>query len=325
MNKQLTVNAQRIEARLQARFSTRQPQAMYAPMHYLLKAGGKRVRPQLVMLAYEACGGQNTTAIIDLAVAVELFHNFTLVHDDIMDAADLRRGRPTVHVQYDEPTAILAGDAMYTEAFKLVVMSFPERAALLAEIFASVAMGVCEGQAEDMAYTGQFNVMPEQYIEMIRKKTAVLLGGSLQLGALAAGVSLEDSRLMYLLGEKIGIGFQLNDDYLDVYAEADFGKTSGGDILQDKNTYLRIRALQKADRYQKEALLNWSNVSAPDDGPAKVQAVKAIYDALEIGTETQRLANRYHNEGQQLLSDIASFADTAPLTEFFDWLRQRQT
>ncbi|MEM9985929.1 MAG: polyprenyl synthetase family protein, partial [Bacteroidota bacterium] len=222
------------------------PHNLYAPMGYILSLKGKRIRPILTLLAYQGVSGQVPHQAMNLAVSLELFHNFTLMHDDIMDRAPMRRGQPAVHIKWDENIAILSGDALFAFSMGLVVEGFPQHAAALAKEYARVAMGVCEGQMEDLDMAQQEQVSIEEYIEMIRKKTAVLLGGCLSLGALAAGASAELADEMRRYGEMLGIAFQLQDDLMDAFPPENFGKQVGGDIIENKKTYLFLKALELA-------------------------------------------------------------------------------
>ncbi|HEX2900570.1 MAG TPA: polyprenyl synthetase family protein [Bacteroidia bacterium] len=264
---------------------------LYAPMAYILELGGKRIRPMLLLMSYQAMAGRNGLEALNCATAVEFFHNFSLMHDDIMDRAPVRRGKPTVHEKWDTNTAILSGDAMFALAYEFLIKDFPQQAAPLLREFTRVAVGVCEGQMEDMEMAGKRANVP-QYIEMIRKKTAMLIGGSLSLGAIAAGADEQEVQRLYQLGETAGIGFQLHDDYLDVYAPADkFGKQVGGDILENKMTFLLIRCIERADSAQKKRLdhLLYEEKSAE----VKVAGVMALYAELGIQQETLAEMDRY--------------------------------
>lgn len=294
---------------------------LYAPMAYILGLGGKRVRPLLLLLSYQAMSGRNGSNALNCATAVELFHNFSLVHDDIMDRAPMRRGQPTVHEKWNTNTAILSGDAMFALAYDFLIRDFPERAAALLREFTRVAVGVCEGQMEDMEMAGNPAKVP-QYIEMIRKKTAMLIGGSLSLGAIAAGAETDEVERLYQLGETAGIGFQLHDDYLDVYAPAaKLGKQVGGDILENKMTFLLIRCLEKANPQQRirlDQLLYWT--PSPE---AKVAGIMELYVEMGIQEETLLEMNRYFQAADGIAEDFRGRPGFDLIHSFFKSLAQR--
>ena len=247
---------------------------LYAPVHYLMGLGGKRMRPVLALLAGEAEG--NREAAAPVAVAVELFHNFTLMHDDIMDEAPLRRGRPTVHARWDTSAAILSGDAMYTLAVTALAEAPADRLPGLLACFNRTALEVCVGQQADLAFAGRQDVTVEDYCEMIRLKTSVLVAAACAMGAEAAGASAERVQRWYRFGERVGLAFQLQDDLLDAFGEAT-GKQLGGDILADKQTFLMLHAQAQADGLLRAELDRWAG---PTDRPqAKIQAVTAAFRA----------------------------------------------
>ena len=222
------------------------PDGLYAPVRYELSLGGKRVRPLLTLLACELFGGEADRAI-DAAVGLEVFHNFTLLHDDVMDKADVRRGKPTVHKVWDENTAILSGDAMEIIAFRYMARTPAPHTAAVVDWFLKTALEICEGQQFDMEFESRDDVTEAEYIEMIRLKTAVLLGGALKIGAIIGGAGADDADRIYRFGESLGLAFQLQDDWLDVYGDpARFGKKIGGDILNNcrRPTMTRPRRLQ---------------------------------------------------------------------------------
>ncbi|MGY3053065.1 geranylgeranyl diphosphate synthase type II [Pedobacter sp. UYEF25] len=257
------------------------PSDLYDPIKYILSLGGKRIRPLMVLMSTELFG-KDAEESIHAAMAVEVFHNFTLVHDDIMDNAPLRRGKETVHKKWDVNTAILSGDVMMVEANKhLAKVNIIYLKAVL-DTFNTTAQGVCEGQQLDMDFEIRNDVSIDDYLNMIRLKTAVLLGGALKLGAILAGASAEDADLIYQFGENIGIAFQLHDDILDVYADPKkFGKQVGGDIIANKKTYLLLKAIELAKGEQKEILDKWLATKYININEKLVQ-VKRIYDELEI-------------------------------------------
>jgi len=287
------------------------PAPLYQPMSYLLGHTGKRVRPVLAVLAYQACEGKEQDKMISASLALEMVHNFTLMHDDIMDQAPVRRGQPTVHIKWDVNTAILSGDALFALAYPQLITPFPEVAAQMVRFFTDVVVGVCEGQMEDMVKAQEPHVSIPEYIEMIRKKTAVLIGGALGLGAIAAQAKQPFVDALYQIGELMGTGFQLQDDLLDVYGDqTKFGKQPGGDIIENKKTYLLLRALEKSGRYQKENLLNW--LQYQEDNSEKVKQITSIYDELNIKSETSELIDNYYSRAQEKLN---SLSDKLSITE----------
>jgi geranylgeranyl diphosphate synthase type II len=308
-----------IESCLKAQgFDTKRPEHLYAPMAYLLQHEAKRVRPVLAVLAYQYCGGKNPEGMTEAATAIELVHNFTLMHDDIMDHAPTRRGMPTVHEKWDTNIAILSGDALFALAYPLLIRNFPERASELVNFFTKVVVEVCEGQMEDMDLAASLKGGIPEYLEMIRKKTAVLIGGSLAIGGIAAGVERDTVDKLYQAGMLMGIGFQLQDDLLDVYAaQADFGKQVGGDIIENKKTFLLLRALEKADRYRKEALMNW--MQHQGDPAEKIAGVVQIFNELEIREEAEAKISGYFQEAQSVLSGLP---DHSGRTELLDYLEK---
>lgn len=239
------------------------------------------MRPVLVLVAAELFGGDIKKAI-DAAIGIELFHNFTLMHDDIMDKAPLRRGKPTVHEKWNESAAILSGDVMFVEAYKLMIKVDDTILREVLDIFSSTASGVCQGQQEDMNFEQRDDVSIDEYIGMIRKKTAVLLAGSMQIGALIGGADKQQSELLYSFGENLGIAFQLQDDILDVYGDPEkFGKQVGGDIISNKKTFLLIKALELAKGEIADELNYWLNLETFDI-EAKVSTVSLIYNKLKV-------------------------------------------
>lgn len=297
--------------------------SMYQPMGYIFQMGGKRIRPTLLLLAYQAISGNNPETALGPAVAVEMFHNFTLMHDDIMDNAPVRRGLATVHEKWDQNTAILAGDALFAIAMEKTVEGFPQFAGRLVREFSRVAVGVCEGQMEDLEMAGATQSTVDRYIEMIRKKTAMLLGGSMSLGAIAAGASEAEIEAMYQYGEWMGIGFQLQDDYLDVYADAaKFGKQVGGDILENKMTFLLIRALEQANETQKPVLNQL--LFEEKDSEAKIKGVMDIYAALEIPRQTREKTNEYFDKAHQVGEKLMKYPGFQYIDQYLMALTQRE-
>ena len=265
-----------------ADFLSRYPDTeLYAPVHYLMGLGGKRLRPVLVMAACEACGGTKEVAL-PAALAVELFHNFTLMHDDIMDDAPLRRGHATVHEKWDDNLAILSGDALHVMACEALLEAPADALPTLLRMYHRTALEVCEGQEQDMAFETRDQVALEEYMEMIRLKTSVLLAAALDMGGASAGADDATREALYEFGLHVGLAFQLQDAYLDAFGNPDnFGKQVGGDILADKKTFLLIRALEKAQGADREALA--AELGQKRDG--KVERVLDLYRRLGVDVE----------------------------------------
>ena len=270
------------------------PDGLYAPMRYALEEGGKRIRPILVLMGCNLFH-ESVTVARPAALAVEVFHNFTLLHDDIMDASDTRRGKPSVYKKWNENTAILSGDMMLIYAYRLLTRCEPHVVPRLLEVFNTGALGVCEGQQYDMEFETRENVSVDEYLEMIRLKTAVLLGGALQMGAICGGASAEQTELLYRFGLMIGLAFQLQDDLLDTYGDpALLGKPVGEDILAGKKNFLLSSALALAteeDRQQLLTLLHDNTLPAAE----KIAAIKAIYDKLNLKKRTEQKISEYFN------------------------------
>ena len=229
---------------------TRTPKGLYEPIEYILSLGGKRIRPVLMLMAYNLYK-EDISSIYDPATGIEVYHNHTLLHDDLMDRSDMRRGKPTVHKVWNDNTAILSGDTMLILAFRYIAGCAPEHLKEVVDLFSLTALEICEGQQLDMEFESRSDVAEDEYIEMIRLKTAVLLAASLKIGAILAGASAADAENLYNFGMQIGVAFQLQDDLLDVYGDPEvFGKKIGGDILCNKKTYMLIKALERADGKQ---------------------------------------------------------------------------
>jgi geranylgeranyl diphosphate synthase type II len=293
-----------IEAEVRSLHFGSRPSSLYEPIRYIMRLGGKRLRPLLTLMAYELYLGRNER-IVPYAVAVEAFHNFTLMHDDIMDKAPLRRGKPTVHERWNVDTAILSGDVMLVRVYNLF-MGLPDSALRpVLSAFNHCATEVCEGQQMDMEFESRRRVSEKEYIEMIRLKTAALLGFSLELGAILAGAPEADRLALREFGTLIGIGFQLKDDILDVYAPAGkFGKRVGGDIVANKKTYLLIKALEKARGAHRTALDRWLRAKK-FNRKAKVSAVTAIYDSLDIRRQAEKKVNEFFDKGFAALDRVS--------------------
>lgn len=279
------------------------PKELYDPIEYIMALGGKRLRPLLTLLAYSLYK-DDVKSILQQAIAVEVFHNFTLMHDDIMDQAPLRRGKNTVHEEWNHNTAILSGDVMLVKAYEMLMTSDAPLTIDILRAFNKCAREVCQGQQLDMLFESRQIVAEEEYLDMIRQKTAVLLGFSLQLGGLLAEAGSKNCEALLAFGINIGIGFQLMDDLLDVYADKDkFGKQVGGDILSNKKTFLLIKALHKAEGKQKKELEHWIS-KKQFDPEEKVNAVTKIYNDLGIKELTEETINMYFERGFNSLRQI---------------------
>lgn len=289
-----------------------QPAELYDPIVYTMSMGGKRMRPMLCLLAYSLYREDHHKAM-PAAAAVEVFHNFTLLHDDIMDQAPLRRGQATVHEKWSTPVAILSGDVMLVKAYDLLLDVECRKPAELVRKFNQTAVEVCEGQQIDMNFEQKETVSIAEYLEMIKLKTAVLLGYSLWSGAWLAGASHKDCEKLYELGIAMGIGFQLTDDLLDVFADqSKFGKQVGGDIISNKKTYLLIRSLADATEDHSKTLQYWINAKEFDK-QEKVKAVTSIYQELNIKEKTQVLIQDYFDQAFRLATELQVSANTYSL------------
>ncbi|MEY3630459.1 MAG: Dimethylallyltranstransferase [Bacteroidota bacterium] len=303
------------------------PSELYDPIHYLMSLGGKRIRPVLCLLTYSLFK-TDWEKQVPAALSVEIFHNFTLMHDDIMDKAPLRRGKQTVHEKWNDNIAILSGDVMLVNAYqylnKVKGLSLEAFQHLLGRL-SRIAAEVCEGQQFDMNFESRGDVTVEEYIEMIRLKTSVLIGFSMEMGGLLASAPAEVSDSLYRIGETIGLGFQLKDDLLDVYGDPEkFGKQPGGDILANKKTYLLIKAFEKATDSTLASLEKW--VAATDyDAVEKVQAVTAIYDSLGLKAETEAVIASYFDAAFMEIQSLAiSEEQKSALVKFMSGLVDRE-
>lgn len=302
----------------------KQPWGLYEPIAYTMGLGGKRIRPSLVLMSCDAFGGDIKSAVLP-AVGLELYHNFTLLHDDVMDKANVRRGKPTVHVKWDENTAILSGDAMLTLATQYIAKAPGVVMERVMALFNKTAMEIYEGQQYDMEFEQRMDVTEDEYINMIRLKTSVLLGCACKMGAIIGGASNDDAERIYRFGELVGLAFQLQDDLLDVYGdEKTFGKAIGGDILNNKKTFMLIKALELAQGEDKVALNNWINTEHPDKA-AKIAAVTDIYSRTGVRKAAEELIARYNNEALTELDSI-SISDDArnAFRAFADMLMTRR-
>ena len=278
-----------------------EPQNLYDPIRYILSIGGKRVRPLLMLMGYNLYK-EDVDAIMNNALALEAYHNFTLLHDDLMDKSDLRRGHPTVHKKWDENTAILSGDTMLIMAYQLFNKGMKNDEAFTA--FIDATLGVGEGQQYDMDFETRNDVTEAEYMEMIRMKTSLLLGYALKTGAMLAGADQEDVNNLYTFGEKMGLAFQLQDDLLDVYGDpTQFQKKLGGDIVENKKTFLLINAYQRADDAQKAELDRWVNAQAYEPAE-KIAAVTHLYTVLGIDQLAQQKIEELFAESLKSLDQV---------------------
>ena len=296
------------------------PSLLYEPIDYIIDLGGKRMRPILVLMAYQLFD-QNIEKAISPALAIELFHNFTLLHDDIMDNAPLRRGKKTVHEKWNSNVAILSGDTMLVQAYQLMTEVDDTIVKQVLTVFSKAAIKVCEGQQWDMDFETQSNVSITDYLKMIEYKTAVLLGAALQIGGITAGASKEEQKYLYTFGRDLGIAFQLKDDLLDAFGDAEnFGKQVGGDIMSNKKTYLYLKALALADGTQRQDLKQY--FSNNDASQLKVNSVKTIFSNLDIPRLTTALIGEYHERAMESLAAINS-ENKEPLLDFSALLMDR--
>lgn len=301
------------------------PKSLYEPITYILSLGGKRIRPALVLMAYNLYR-EDVEKAIRPAIGLEVFHNFTLLHDDLMDQADKRRSKPTVHKVWNANTAILSGDAMLIAAYQLIGETAPEHLKEVLDLFTRTALEICGGQQYDMEFESRMDVSEEEYLEMIRLKTAVLLACSLKTGAILGGVSREDAENLYRFGINIGLAFQLQDDLLDVYGDTKtFGKNIGGDILCNKKTFLLINALRRAEGEQKAQLEHW--IARKDfDAAEKIAAVTNIYNVLGLKELSEAKMQTYYAEGMKNLAALSvSEEQLAVLKEVTSRLMFRQS
>ena len=300
------------ESYLQGLDYSRQPDELYAPIRYVLSLGGKRIRPTFLIMAYNMYAN-DIESVFSTAAGMEIFHNFTLLHDDLMDRADMRRGKATVHKKWNDNTAILSGDGMLVLAYRYLSEASATNLKKVLDLANETFTGIMEGQQYDMEFETRDDVREEEYIEMIRLKTSVLLAACVQMGAMLGGASDSDSALLYEFGEKIGLAFQLQDDLLDVYGDpAVFGKKIGGDILCNKKTYLYINAYRLADGRQKSELDRWA-VYEGNDPDSKIAGVRAIYDAVGVKALSEKLINSYFDEAMTKLDQVNLPADRKSL------------
>ena len=277
---------------------TAEPAGLYDPLRYMMDIGGKRIRPRLCLTAYALYKDSLTEEILSPAAAIEVFHSFTLIHDDIMDKADVRRGVPTVYRKWDENTAILSGDVMSIESYKLLAKAPAAALPKALELFSTTAAEVCEGQQYDMEFENEESVPMESYLKMIGLKTAVLIACSAKLGAIVAGAEEKDCDLLYKFGYDLGLAFQIADDWLDTYADPKvFGKAIGGDIVNNKKSWLMTRAFEKAGDLRESLTAAMAMpIATEQEKAAKISAVKDIYEKLGVGDDAKEEIQRLHNQ-----------------------------
>ena len=301
----------------------REPKGLYAPIAYTMAAGGKRVRPQLAMIACGIFGG-NEQEVAPAAMALEVFHNFTLLHDDVMDKAEVRRGRPTVHIQWNENTAILSGDQMMIEAYKLLAEAPADKLHKVLRLFNEMATEICEGQQYDVDFESQEHVTIEEYLKMIRLKTSVLLATALQIGSYLAGANESKQEALYQFGINVGLAFQIQDDILDVWGDPKtFGKAVGGDISCNKKTYVYLTAQKLADDELTEELHQWYG-SVLDDNTEKIAAVNGIFEQLNVRAACEAVVEDYTQKALLILDTLPQNAATEQLRQLANKLNTRK-
>lgn len=279
------------------------PKELYDPVRYILSLGGKRIRPALVLLACDLFSDAVEPALLP-AVAIEVFHNFTLLHDDIMDRSEMRRGNPSVHVKYNENIALLSGDVMSILASRLLNNTPGAVLGEVHDVFTRTAMQVCEGQQMDMNYEDELTVSEDDYLQMIKLKTAVLIAGSLEIGAFLGGASQTDAADLYTYGLNLGMAFQLQDDLMDTYGDPMLtGKKVGTDIVDNKKTFMIIEALRQASPEQKEELIAWLT-KKEFDRDEKIEAVKAIFNSLKIREAAEKRIREYYEKALASLDEL---------------------
>jgi geranylgeranyl diphosphate synthase type II len=289
---------------LQSQYETKEPKNLYEPIHYILKLGGKRMRPVLTLMSAEVFDADYKLAL-PAALAVEVFHNFSLVHDDIMDDAPLRRGNETVHEKWDINTAILSGDAMLILAYQYFEKYNTDVFRELAKLFSKTALEVCEGQQWDVDFEVRDNVTIPEYLKMIEYKTAVLVAAAMKMGAIVAETSQENADLIYDFGLNLGLAFQLQDDYLDAFGNPEtFGKQVGGDIIENKKTYLYLKAIEFASAQQKEQLMHLFSIH-PSDNLDKINSVKDIFNVSGASQATKQAIQDYTLKAFETLRKIS--------------------
>ena len=303
----------------------REPYGLYEPIEYTLAAGGKRVRPQLAMIASRMFDGKDE-AVLPAALALEVFHNFTLLHDDVMDKADMRRGRPTVHVKWNENTAILSGDQMLIEAYKLLSGVPADKLPKVLQLFNQMATEICEGQQYDVDFESQEQVALDDYLLMIRLKTSVLLANALQIGAYIAGADEQAQDALYQFGIAVGLAFQIQDDILDVWGDPQtFGKAVGGDISCNKKTFVYLTAMQLATtlNHSTQPLNHWYS-QVLEDNTEKIAAVKAIFEQLGVREACEAVVAQYTQSALEILDTLPQNTATEQLRQLANKLHTRK-
>ena len=302
------IQEKHIEATLKEMFAnlkfTQEPSGLYDPLRYMIEIGGKRIRPRLCLTTYALYKDSFSEEILSPAAAIEVFHSFTLIHDDIMDKADVRRGVPTVYKKWDENTAILSGDVMSIESYRMIAKAPAAALPAVLALFSDTAAQVCEGQQYDMDFEDLPQVPMEDYLKMVGLKTAVLIACSAKMGALIAGASAREADLLYKFGYDLGLAFQIADDWLDTYGDpAVFGKAIGGDIINNKKSWLLTRALEKAgtERFAEAMAMP---VSTDAEKEAKITAVKNLYAELNIEQEAKEEIIRFHNQAMGYVKEL---------------------
>ncbi len=315
----------KVNEALEALTYDRQPMSLYEPIRYVLSLGGKRVRPVLMMLAYNLFR-EDPERIMTQAIGLETYHNFTLLHDDLMDHADMRRGHETVHKKWNPNQAILSGDTMLLQAFERIEACEVDKVKEVFATFLQTTYEIGEGQQLDVEFETRNDVTEDEYIEMIRLKTSVLLACAVKIGAILAGASVEDQNNLYKFGEQIGLAFQLQDDLLDVYGDPKvFGKNIGGDITSNKKTYMLINAVNRADEAQRKELMGWINAET-FDRDEKVKAVTALYDQIGIRQLCEQKMEACYTEAQRYLAQVSVAEDRkAELKAYAAAMMKRQS
>ncbi|MGA1226913.1 MAG: polyprenyl synthetase family protein [Tamlana sp.] len=307
---------QQFVAYLKKYATSKEPENLYQPIGYILKLGGKRLRPVLTLMTSEIFNSSYKKAL-DAALSVEVFHNFSLMHDDIMDDAPLRRGKETVHEKWNINTGILSGDAMLIMAYQLFENYDADTFQTLAKLFSKTALEVCEGQQYDVDFETRNDVTIPEYLKMIEYKTAVLLGAAMKMGAIVAKASLEDQNSIYEFGKNLGIAFQLQDDYLDAFGDPlTFGKQVGGDIIENKKTYLYLKALEFSNDHDKAELIRLFS-SNPEDVSTKIQTAKQHFESSGSAEATKKAISDYTNKAFSVLEVLNITEDKKELLKIF--------
>ncbi len=303
---------------------TRKPQSLYIPIKYVLNIGGKRIRPILMLLSYNLYK-DDAEKIMSTACAIETYHNYTLLHDDLMDEAPIRRGKPTVHTKWNANQAILSGDSMLVLAYKFLINCSQKHLSKCLNLFTDTALEIGEGQQYDMEFENRTDVTVDEYINMIRLKTSVLLACAMKIGAILANATDEDAENLYKFGEQIGIAFQLQDDYLDVYGDPKvFGKKIGGDIISNKKTYMLITAFEKANSNQLAELNKWINKKKFNHAE-KIAVIRSIYDEIGVNEFAKYMIDYYYKEGQKYLAKVnVPINRKLPLETYIEEMMKRQ-